>query len=117
MSQIDIKWYQGGKISKKFFIVAGGTGGHVFPAEQIARDLLKKDISIIWIGTARGPEKNICKKLGIKFIEYDLVGFRGKGLINKLSSVQKLFRSGLKFFFKYRVFSSCLLYTSDAADE
>ncbi|MEL0310435.1 MAG: glycosyltransferase, partial [Gammaproteobacteria bacterium] len=53
-------------------MVAGGTGGHVFPAEQIARDLLKKDISIIWIGTARGPEKNICKKLGIKFIEYDL---------------------------------------------
>ena len=43
MNQIDIKWYQGGKISKKFFIVAGGTGGHVFPAEQIARDLLKKD--------------------------------------------------------------------------
>ncbi|MEL0244051.1 MAG: glycosyltransferase, partial [Gammaproteobacteria bacterium] len=33
-------------------MVAGGTGGHVFPAEQIARDLLKKDISIIWIGTA-----------------------------------------------------------------
>ena len=68
--------------------------------------MLKKDISIIWIGTARGPEKNICKKLGIKFIEYDLVGFRGKGLINKFSSVLKLFRSGLKFFFKYRVFSS-----------
>ena len=106
MNQIDIKWYRGGKISKKFFIVAGGTGGHVFPAEQIARDLLKKDISLIWIGTARGPEKNICKKLGIKFIEYDLVGFRGKGLINKFSSVLNLFRSGFKFFFKYRVFSS-----------
>ena len=89
----------------KFLIVAAKPGGHVFPAEQIARDLLKKDISIIWIGTARGPEKNICKKLGIKFIEYDLEGFRGKGLINKFSSVLKLFRSGLKFFFKFTFFS------------
>ena len=106
MNQIDIKRYLGGKISKKFFIVAGGTGGHVFPAEQIAKDLLKKNLSLIWIGTSRGPEQNICNRLGIKFIHYDLVGFRGKGLIYKLYSALKLFLSGLKFFFRYRLFSS-----------
>ena len=47
---------------KKIFIAAGGTGGHVFPAKRVAQKFIKEGFKIIWIGTNRGPEKNICKE-------------------------------------------------------
>ena len=63
---------------KTIFIVAGGTGGHVFPAKRVAQKFIEEGFKIIWIGTSRGPEKNICKDLGISFIQVPLYGFRGK---------------------------------------
>ena len=45
---------------KTIFIVAGGTGGHVFPAKRVAQKFIEEGFKIIWIGTSRGPEKNIC---------------------------------------------------------
>ena len=52
---------------KKIFIAAGGTGGHVFPAKRVAQKFIKEGFKVIWIGTNRGPEKNICKELDISY--------------------------------------------------
>ena len=37
---------------KTIFIVAGGTGGHVFPAKRVAQKFIEEGFKIIWIGTS-----------------------------------------------------------------
>ena len=90
---------------KNIYIVAGGTGGHVFPAKRVAQKYLEKGFMINWIGTSRGPEKKICKELGINFIQVPLYGFRGKGFFTKLKALLAFFLSGLIFIFKSNIFN------------
>ncbi|MEC7268633.1 MAG: UDP-N-acetylglucosamine--N-acetylmuramyl-(pentapeptide) pyrophosphoryl-undecaprenol N-acetylglucosamine transferase [Pseudomonadota bacterium] len=84
---------------KTIYIVAGGTGGHVFPAKRVAQKYLNNGFKINWIGTSRGPEKKICKDLGINFIQVPLYGFRGKGFFTKLKALIAFILSGLIFIF------------------
>jgi UDP-N-acetylglucosamine--N-acetylmuramyl-(pentapeptide) pyrophosphoryl-undecaprenol N-acetylglucosamine transferase len=48
-------------------ITAGGTGGHIFPALSTAFALrsMRSDVSLLWIGTPRSREKELCDKNGI----------------------------------------------------
>ena len=85
---------------KTIFIAAGGTGGHVFPAKRVAQKFLKEGFKVIWIGTNRGPEKNICKELDISFIQVPLNGFRGKSLLIKLKALIAFLISGVIFLSK-----------------
>ena len=89
---------------KKIFIAAGGSGGHVFPAKRVAQKFIKEGSKVIWIGTNRGPEKNICKELGISFIQVPLYGFRGKGVLIKLKALVAFLVSGVVFLFKSKPF-------------
>ena len=90
---------------KNIYIVAGGTGGHVFPAKRVAQKYLEKGFMINWIVTSRGHEKKICKELGINFIQVPLYGFRGKGFFTKLKALLAFFLSGLIFIFKSNIFN------------
>ena len=45
----------------KFLIVAAKTGGHVFPAASIAKELIKKDHKVVFLGTGAQIEKNAFK--------------------------------------------------------
>ena len=38
-------------MSKKLLVMAGGTGGHVFPAIAVAQTLQKEGWEICWLGT------------------------------------------------------------------
>ena len=40
--------------NKKITIFAAGTGGHVYPGLSIATELIKQNISVLWIGTENG---------------------------------------------------------------
>ena len=40
-------------------IMAGGTGGHVFPALALARLLRAKSFEVVWLGTHRGLEARV----------------------------------------------------------
>jgi hypothetical protein len=43
-------------------IMAGGTGGHVFPALAAADVLLRSGVRVQWLGTARGIEADLVPK-------------------------------------------------------
>lgn len=65
-------------------IMAGGTGGHIFPALSIARHLQSKGYRIEWLGTPRGLEVEVLRDTDIPLHLIDAHGLRGKGLLGML---------------------------------
>ena len=66
---------------KVAMIMAGGTGGHVFPALATARVLRERGWSIVWLGTQRGIEARLVPAQGIPVEWLSVSGLRGKGLL------------------------------------
>jgi UDP-N-acetylglucosamine--N-acetylmuramyl-(pentapeptide) pyrophosphoryl-undecaprenol N-acetylglucosamine transferase len=60
-------------------IMAGGTGGHVFPALATARVLQQRGFDIVWLGTRRGIESRLVPAEGIPVEWLNVSGLRGKG--------------------------------------
>lgn len=71
-------------------IMAGGTGGHVFPALAVAEHLRAQGIDIFWIGTRRGMESRLVPEQGFELEWIDIAGLRGKGLGQLLTAPFKL---------------------------
>jgi len=71
-------------------IMAGGTGGHVFPALAVARELRGRDEVVVWLGTQRGIEADIVPKEGFPLEWTRVSGLRGKGLLSWLLAPLKL---------------------------
>lgn len=65
-------------------IMAGGTGGHVFPALAIARALRQRNESVVWLGTERGLESRVVPADGFPLEQIRVRGLRGKGLLSWL---------------------------------
>ena len=71
-------------------IMAGGTGGHVFPALAVARELRGRDEEVIWLGTRRGIEADIVPKEGFPLEWIRVSGLRGKGALSWILAPLKL---------------------------
>ena len=71
-------------------IMAGGTGGHIFPALAVADTIQSQDVPVIWLGTAKGLESKIIPKEGIDIEYIRIGGLRGKGLVHKLIAPFKI---------------------------
>jgi UDP-N-acetylglucosamine--N-acetylmuramyl-(pentapeptide) pyrophosphoryl-undecaprenol N-acetylglucosamine transferase len=65
-------------------IMAGGTGGHVFPALATARVLRRRGYDIVWLGTQRGIEARLVPAEGIPVEWLSVSGLRGKGMATLL---------------------------------
>jgi UDP-N-acetylglucosamine--N-acetylmuramyl-(pentapeptide) pyrophosphoryl-undecaprenol N-acetylglucosamine transferase len=62
-------------------IMAGGTGGHVFPALALARELRARSWQVVWLGTRRGLEARLVPAEHIELEWLSVGGLRGKGLL------------------------------------
>lgn len=60
--------------------MAGGTGGHIFPALAIAKELQKQNCNVQWLGSNNGMENSIIPKHHLPLHTISSVGLRGKRL-------------------------------------
>lgn len=74
-------------------LVAGGTGGHVFPAVALAEVLRSRGVEVLWIGTERGLERRVAERKGLSLRELPFSGVRGKGLMSLLLLPLRLVRA------------------------
>lgn len=65
----------------RVMIMAGGTGGHVFPALAVADELKQRDVAISWMGTAKGIEARLVPEAGYTLSEIKVQGLRGNGTL------------------------------------
>lgn len=78
---------------KPLLIMAGGTGGHVFPALAVADYLRTQGVSVVWLGTARGLEARVVPQRDIPLLTLDTVALRGTGIGGWLAAPVRILRS------------------------
>ncbi len=74
----------------RVLVMAGGTGGHVFPALAVAQHLRARGVVVEWLGTQRGIESDVVPKAGITLHFLSIGGLRGKGITTLLLAPFKL---------------------------
>ena len=74
----------------KIIIVAGGTGGHVYPALSVARVFKENSAEVIWVGRTKSLEEGIAREEGFNFITLSVSGFLGKKFIEKIKAIFEL---------------------------
>ena len=66
-------------MSKCALVMAGGTGGHIFPGLAVAEALREKGWRVHWLGNAANMEGQLVPPRGFTFESIDFGGVRGKG--------------------------------------
>ncbi|MFT6916091.1 MAG: UDP-N-acetylglucosamine--N-acetylmuramyl-(pentapeptide) pyrophosphoryl-undecaprenol N-acetylglucosamine transferase [Motiliproteus sp.] len=79
--------------AKTLLVMAGGTGGHVFPALATADCLRQQGWRIEWLGSHRGIENRLVPEAGIRLHRISVAGLRGKGRLSLLLAPFKLVRA------------------------
>src|SRR5690606_6481043 len=76
-------------------LTGGGTGGHIYPAVAIGRQLQREhtDTELLYIGTHAGRESRIVPKLGIPFEAVEITGFRRTLSIENVRAVLRFVRA------------------------
>ncbi len=72
------------KQAPKAIIMAGGTGGHIFPGIAVAKGLIEKGWQVSWLGSINGMEETLVTKANISIDCISVKGVRGNGIIGWL---------------------------------
>jgi UDP-N-acetylglucosamine--N-acetylmuramyl-(pentapeptide) pyrophosphoryl-undecaprenol N-acetylglucosamine transferase len=83
-------------------IMAGGTGGHVFPGLAVAEALRARHCEVVWLGTERGLEARVVPAHGIDVEWISIGGVRGRGIAAWLKAPFKIASAVLQTFGAFR---------------
>ena len=78
---------------KPVLIMAGGTGGHIFPGLAVAEALRARGVPVVWLGAEGGMETKVVPAHGIELVTVPVGGLRGKGLKTRLLAPLMLARA------------------------
>ncbi|MBK9161678.1 MAG: undecaprenyldiphospho-muramoylpentapeptide beta-N-acetylglucosaminyltransferase [Nitrosomonadales bacterium] len=71
-------------MTRSILIMAGGTGGHIYPGLAVADALREKGWNVVWLGAPDSMEAELVPKHGYPVAWVNFSGLRGKGLLRKL---------------------------------
>ena len=74
-------------MKKPICVMAGGTGGHIFPGLAVAEELVSRGQVVHWIGSRYGLEKNLVPEKGIPIHFLATRGLRGKKGLERITGV------------------------------
>ncbi len=74
-------------------VLAGGTGGHIYPALAVAQELRARGHHVVWLGAAQGMEARIVPAAGFPLEQIQVRGLRGKGWRQRLAAPLQLLRA------------------------
>ena len=80
----------------RIVIMAGGTGGHVFPALAVALEMQERGWQVSWLGSPKGLESRVVPANGIELDWLAVEGVRGKKLFSKPLAIVKLLQACLQ---------------------
>lgn len=79
--------------SPRFLIMAGGTGGHVFPALAVAKALREQGSEVEWLGTQKGIEARVVPEAGFLLHSLAITGLRGRSLLDLVKAPYLILRA------------------------
>ncbi|MBT3472744.1 MAG: undecaprenyldiphospho-muramoylpentapeptide beta-N-acetylglucosaminyltransferase [Gammaproteobacteria bacterium] len=74
-------------------IMAGGTGGHIYPALAVAALWQQQGGSVVWLGNPKGMEARLVPEAGFDLEPVRIDGLRGKGITSLLAAPMRLLRA------------------------
>ena len=74
-------------------IMAGGTGGHIFPGLAVAQALRARGAQVTWLGADGGMETRLVPQHGVAIDTIAVKGLRGKGIATLLSAPLRVLRA------------------------
>jgi UDP-N-acetylglucosamine--N-acetylmuramyl-(pentapeptide) pyrophosphoryl-undecaprenol N-acetylglucosamine transferase len=82
-------------VNAPVLIMAGGTGGHIFPGIAVAQELSARGVPVLWLGSVGGLETRLVPQAGLTIETLSIGGVRGKGVLALLGAPLRILRAVL----------------------